>query len=424
MTAGSSLAELRAVLDEVSNAAVCSHPIRLAGRTVRSESGEIERGLLVVACNDRRATRCPACARRYRADAWHLVAAGIVGGKGVPESVGTHPILFVTLTAPSFGRVHSRPHDPATSAPCSTGRARPCRHGLPRACTLAHGPGDPVLGAPLCASCYDVSGAVLFNAHVPLLWNRTSVALVRELARAVAMSERQLRRVARLSYVKVAEFQRRGSVHLHVVIRLDGADGPRSAPPAKVDLAVLEAAVRAAVARVQVTAPGSANGRRAARVMGWGRELEVHPLSGDGLTPTAVAAYVAKYTTKDVDEDGRLGRQVRSLRQLDGLGLPAHLAALARRSYELGGDPALAHLRLQERAHRLGYPGHIHSKSRVYSTTLGSLRDARRTWVRARRALPEDFDGGWRYVGRGYLNRDAARLAETLQALDTASTRS
>ena len=423
MSAGASLAELRAVLDEVADAAACSHPIRLAGRTVRGDSGEIERGLLVVACNDRRATRCPACARRYRADAWHLVAAGIVGGKGVPASVTEHPMLFATLTAPSFGRVHSRPRDPASAAPCAPGRDQRCRHGRPRACALRHRPGDPMLGAPLCPYCYDVTGAVLFNAHVPLLWNRTTVALVRELARAADMSERRLRSVARLSYVKVAEFQRRGSVHLHHVVRLDGADGPGSPPPANLDANVLETSLRAAVGRVRVTVPGSADGRRVARSIGWGRELEIHALTGDGLTPAAVAAYVAKYTTKDVDELGRLGHPIRSLGQLDALGLPSHLDTLARRAFELGGDPALSHLHLRERAHRLGYPGHVQSKSRVYSTTLGSLRDARRAFVRAHRELPETFDGGWTFVGRGYLHRDAAREAETLQALDIHSTR-
>ena len=30
------------------------------------------------------------------------------GGKGVPESVAERPLVFLTLTAPSFGPVHSR----------------------------------------------------------------------------------------------------------------------------------------------------------------------------------------------------------------------------------------------------------------------------------------------------------------------------
>ncbi|MDA8034808.1 MAG: replication initiation protein [Actinomycetota bacterium] len=430
MSLGESLSELQAVLDEAAGAGWCEHPVRLAGRLVHHASGEIERGLLVTSCKDRRAVRCPACSRRYKADAWHLVAAGIVGGKGVPERVAGHPMLFATLTAPSFGRVHSRPHDPVRRAHCTGPSERRCRHGRPRSCGVAHAPGDPLFGAPLCPDCYDTEGAVLFNAHVPLLWNRTSVAIVRELAREAGTSERRLRQLARLSYLKVAEFQRRGSVHLHVLLRLDVPDGPSGEPPAGLSGDVLERAVRAAVARVQVTLPahgghGHGDGRRPARGIGWGRELEVDALFADGTSPEAVASYVAKYTTKDVDDDGLLARPIRSLRQLEALGLPGHLEALARAAWHLGDDPDLAELRLRARAHRLGYPGHVQSKSRAYSTTLTALRGARRDWARSRSPLPEGFDGAWRYVGRGYVHAGAARLAETLaRDLDASSTAS
>jgi hypothetical protein len=43
-----------------------------------------------------------------RADAYQLLAAGLKGGKGVPDRISEHPRLFVTFTAPSFGKVHSR----------------------------------------------------------------------------------------------------------------------------------------------------------------------------------------------------------------------------------------------------------------------------------------------------------------------------
>ncbi|WP_462203388.1 replication initiator [Frankia sp. CcWB3] len=50
----------------------------------------------------------PACSAVYKRDARRLVLAGLAGGKGVPETVTGHPAWFVTLTAPSFGPVHSR----------------------------------------------------------------------------------------------------------------------------------------------------------------------------------------------------------------------------------------------------------------------------------------------------------------------------
>lgn len=171
---------------------------------------------LLVACKDRRALLCPACADRYQADAFHLVAAGLRGGKGVPASVAAHPACFVTLTAPSFGPVHSRPATDARTAPCRPRRRAPrCAHGVARSCGVHHRPGDARIGTPLCARCYDYEGAVLWNARVSLLWQRSTVAMKRAIAAAGGLSARRHASALRLSYVKVAEFQRRGLVSGH-----------------------------------------------------------------------------------------------------------------------------------------------------------------------------------------------------------------
>ena len=50
---------------------------------------------------------CGACSEVYRGDAWQLVVSGLRCGKGVPESVVGHPLVFATFTAPSFGPVHT-----------------------------------------------------------------------------------------------------------------------------------------------------------------------------------------------------------------------------------------------------------------------------------------------------------------------------
>jgi hypothetical protein len=71
----------------------CAAPIHLWGnaKTVDCLTGEVlsERapGRLMVACRNRRRSRCPACSETYRADTFQLIKAGIVGGKSVPESV-------------------------------------------------------------------------------------------------------------------------------------------------------------------------------------------------------------------------------------------------------------------------------------------------------------------------------------------------
>ena len=50
---------------------------------------------------------CPACSEVYKGGARHIIRAGLTGGKGIPESVATHPCVFATLTALGFGPVHT-----------------------------------------------------------------------------------------------------------------------------------------------------------------------------------------------------------------------------------------------------------------------------------------------------------------------------
>jgi hypothetical protein len=86
----------------VAQAGYCHHPIRLAGRIDQADrtTGEVRQvydserepdGVLLKACGTRRESRCPSCAATYRADAYQLLAAGLRGGKGVPETVAGHP---------------------------------------------------------------------------------------------------------------------------------------------------------------------------------------------------------------------------------------------------------------------------------------------------------------------------------------------
>ena len=141
-----------------------STPTARPARSDRSTTASREPdGVLLKACGTRRESRCPSCAATYRADAYQLLAAGLKGGKGVPETVAAHPRLFVTFTAPSFGRVHSRKAQGRLVLPCHPYRqgAR-CPHGGRAGCWHRHDEDDPRLGEPLCPSCYDAQapGAV------------------------------------------------------------------------------------------------------------------------------------------------------------------------------------------------------------------------------------------------------------------------
>jgi hypothetical protein len=409
----SSAAHWRELLDEVNQAGLCSNPIRLRGLTLDRTTGELRDGALLVPCKDRRASVCPSCSRLYAKDAWHLVAAGIRGGKGVDPGVANHPQLFVTLTAPSFGPVHARAMSKMSVKPCRPRRAGICPHGRSLSCAARHEEGSVALGEPLCVECFDYPGAVLWNAHVPRLWVRTSLLLYRAVAGAGGMSDSETRASLRLSYVKVVEFQRRGLVHFHVVLRADGAGGPEDPPPAWLNAALLDTAFRKASTAAQVAVPlteGTVLGRA-----GWGPQIDVRHFAGDSTTnPTTIAAYVAKYATKTVDEAGSLAHPLRSVAHLERLGLRPQLARLVRSAWALGPRRELRHLALRDHAHTLGYGGQFSSKSRRYSTTFAALRDARVHFARGEGEDQIDFGGRWHFGGRGYTNPDAAGLAEAL----------
>ena len=433
----------------VAQAGYCHHPIRLAGRVEHADrtTGEIrtvydsERepdGVLLKACGTRRESRCPSCAATYRADAYQLLAAGLRGGKGVPETISEHPRLFVTFTAPSFGKVHSRRAQGSLVLPCHPHRqgAR-CPHGVRAGCWHRHAEDDPRLGEPLCPSCYDSQAQVLWNALAPELWRRTTIVLQRALGRLVGLQEGELRRLVRISYAKVAEFQRRGAVHFHAVIRLDAATDCRcptclAPPPAPITAALLEEALRQAVPVVRVPCPPLDDGGPG-RYARWGTQLDIHnitPKDDDQdkeLSAEQVAGYIAKYATKATESFGSgLDRRI-DADDLDHLNkLPAHVGELVRACWELGGRPDLEALRLRAWAHMLGFGGHWSTKSRRYSTTFTLLRRERVAFAKRRRARdgvaldawerPEDDQAAiviasWVYVGSGYATEGERWLA-------------
>jgi hypothetical protein len=73
----------------------------------RFASADAPDGVVLVACGNRRSSRCPSCSTTYRRDAYSLVRAGLAGdeARGVSSELAGHTRVFATLTAPSFGAV-------------------------------------------------------------------------------------------------------------------------------------------------------------------------------------------------------------------------------------------------------------------------------------------------------------------------------
>jgi len=415
----------------------CFQPVLLRGRVdhVDGSTGELLHryttvhepgGMLPVPCKTRRASRCLPCAEVYRADTYQLIRAGLTGGKGVPETVATHPCVFATLTAPSFGPVHTRREHGGQVRRCRPRRSgQTCQHGNPVSCAARHATDDPRLGEPLCPDCYDYTSSVLFNALAPELWRRFTITLRRNLARHAGITSKELAEQARVSYAKVAEYQRRGVVHFHAIIRIDGPAGPITPPPVWATTDLLTVAITEAAANV-TTKARSATGL-APRSMAWGRQVDIRPIASTGdLTDTRVAAYVAKYATKAAECTGTLDRRITTADRIDTLPVRAHPRRLITECLRLGKLPELEDLRLSAWAHMLGFRGHFSTKSRAYSTTLGKLRAARTAHQRSYAIaigllpdLPHDTTlvlGHWHYAGRGHPSTDPPDLTNRRSA--------
>jgi replication initiator protein RepSA len=401
----------------------CAQPIRLTGRTEIQDKAtgavlHAHGGEIMIPCGNRRASVCPACSDRYAANAYHLMAAGLAGGaKGVPEAVTEHPRSFLTLTAPSFGPVHS-------AGTTMAGRCRRCR------CGESHHDADTRIGAPLDPDAYDYVGAVLWQAHSGPMWSRFVANVRRALARLAGIPIRQIGEHLRVSYGKVAEYQRRGLIHFHAVVRLDGPDGPLTPPPAWATPQLLDDALRAAHAATGVT---TCRPDGVVLDLTWGaqfdiRRIDQHTASevedDDGrISETRLAGYIAKYATKGTGKSEAADRPIRSQLHLDALrGVSDHHRRMIQTCWDLGDTTTHPHytdLKLRRWAHMLGFRGHFLTKSRAYSTTFRQIRDDQRAHRLAETldqlGIPDDDTtlvvNDWAWAGAGYADDAERQLA-------------
>jgi hypothetical protein len=387
--------------DTAERCGFCASPIRLEA------SDEFGRQRHVLTrCNNRRATACPSCSDLYARDIWQLIHAGLDGGHhGIPNTVADHPQLFVTLTAPSFGAVHTI----RRNGECHPGsrQATHCGHGRIVRCDCTHGTEDPAVGQPLCSDCYDYVGHVLFAWHAPELWRRFTIRLRRSLAQELRTRGADPKGT-RLSFVKVVELQRRGVPHFHAVVRLDAASPPGEAPsPPDANLETggfVEVVRRAAVDTRLAIGDGV--------ILRFGEQLDIKCISGASMVGAdidihnrRVAGYLAKYVTKSVTDLGLDARRL-SEEAIDQIDVTDHVRRILQTIVSVAREDRYQEMVLW--LHTLGFRGHVTSKSRQFSTTMKALRDQRAAWRR------EQADSGsegatvqplmWEFNRSGYEN--------------------
>ena len=427
------------------------------------ESSQAPDGTVYKACGTRRASVCPACAETYRTDAYMLLRGGLAGldAAGVPDTVAAHPLVFLTLTAPGFGAVHAVRTKRGKQLPCRARRDRPlCPHGRPSWCTARHRPGERLPGQAA------VSGLLRLRRARDLepLRLRT-VAAHHDCAAPPGRAGSAARHGVKLrvSFGKVAEYQARGVVHYHALIRLDAIDAgdPEQLvpPPACITADMLaDLARQAATSTTWWTPPHPDSPGGHGWPITWGAQLDARPVR-DAHAPGQLAA------GGDAARPGRglLPGQVRHQghRGRRAARAPPHArppccgtpttATPAGSSPPPGAsaDPPPStrqtrhgrrpYDRLRAWAHMLGFGGHFLTKSRRYSTTFAERRQRRADYrrrhhvrrLREERAelagqlhdlADEDNDettlviGTWTYAGSGWLTNGDQLLALAIAA--------
>lgn len=200
----------------------CSRPVETAG------------GFLV-RCGSRRVAVCPSCAEMVRGD-WATIARS---GVFDPPAGKRFRFYLLTLTAPSFGSAHAIPNA------AKGHEARRCR------CGARHTEADAALsGVPVDPDAYDYAGTVAFNYGFGRLWNNTKTRL-RDAWESLA-------------FFAVREWQDRGVLHLHAIIRIDACE---AGPPS-----LVESRAKSATARNPLDSS----------VLRWGVQSKCDPLATDG----------------------------------------------------------------------------------------------------------------------------------------------
>lgn len=302
-------------------------------RPYKTPSGQFVR------CQSRVRSSCEPCAELYRGD-WAAIARSGV----FDADVSRYRFYLLTLTAPSFGRVHRVPRSDSS-------RVNKC------GCGVTHTVRDAGLrGVPLNPSTYDYAGQVAWNRDAGLLWDRT---------------RRRIRdRWDSVEFFLVREWQDRGVLHLHVITRIARAEAPTAR--------ALREAARTAEAVSLVDGA----------VVRWGDQADAASFraDGDGAKTIWYLSKALNYVMKDTALAGMTGRG--SNRAW------AHLAALDRAARAMPCSLSCVPRDCPSRVHRrYGSRSHVVSASRrtrhrsgwsFTGLTRGAQRRARVAWAQAR----------------------------------------
>lgn len=206
---------------------------------------------------------CPGCSNIHRLHTKLIIWSGINENSAQEESSevivsGNYEYYFLTLTAPSFGKVHRVDKTSSNPTPCTCEKKW---HVSTETCG----------STPIDISHYQYGRQVRWNFHSNDLWTRTQQKL-----------RRRYKNKIDTAYIR--EPQKRGTVHYHVIIRV----------PKEFDQAQVMKELKQL--RKQVLKVGK-------HEYTWGSQTDVQHVKTDSESIGKTIAYVSKlvgYTTKAI----------------------------------------------------------------------------------------------------------------------------
>ena len=286
---------------------------------------------------------------------------------------------------------------------------------------------------------------MVWNNQAGELWRRTKQAIERRLGQLarrrgvlpirVPCGNGKYRLVdpVRVAHGKAAEYQARGAVHFHALLRLDGydpADPDRLlAPPSCITVADLEDATRwAADAIAYRTPPHPA--RPGGWTITWGTEIDIRVITMAAPAPSPTWPSPATWPSTPPRAPNPPGTPPPASPTAPSTCTPTpagtHPERLINACWTLGQHPGYASLRRW--AHMLGFGGHFLTKARRYSIRFSDLRQARIRYQRSQDTGPEHgpirtadhtdeetvlIVGTFTYAGTGWKTSGDALLANT-----------
>lgn len=206
---------------------------------------------------------CPGCSNLHRLHTKLIIWSGINENSAQEESSevivsGNYEYYFLTLTAPSFGKVHRVDKSSPIPTPCTCDKKK-------------HVSTDTCGSTPIDISHYRYKEQVLWNFYSNDLWTRTQQRL-----------RRRYKNKIETAYVR--EPQKRGTVHYHVIVKV----------PKEFDQAQIMKELEQ-LRTVTLTIDGY--------VYKWGTQHKVEPVKTDSENIGKTVAYISKlvgYTTKAI----------------------------------------------------------------------------------------------------------------------------